>query len=124
MPVAKRSAQQIIDTAIRENRANEYLLYIFAIVFVALGTSGFIYSLSSNHWTLSIGSALESGLFYPALRAVQQIRRENQQIRLLEIPLNNAATADDAAEALSKMFLKGFGENRKEANARTKKQGK
>jgi hypothetical protein len=121
MASRKRSAQEIIDTAIRENRANEYLLYAFAILFVALGTSAFIYSLVSGHWTLSIGSALESGLFYPVMRAVQQIRRENQKIRLLELPLNNATTADDAAAALHEIFLHEFGDNRKK-DARTKTQ--
>jgi hypothetical protein len=110
----------VIDTAIRENRANEYLLYGFAILFVALGTGSFVYSVISGHWTLSIGSALESGLFYPAMRAVQQIRRENQQIRLLEIPLNHASTADEAAAALHKTFSKEFGDNKGKGDARTK----
>ena len=95
----------------------------FAVLFAALGTAAFIYSLVSGHWTLSIGSALESGLFYPAMRAVQQIRRENQRIRLLEIPLSDAATADEAAAALHKMFVQEFGDNKKRADVRTKTPG-
>jgi hypothetical protein len=89
----KRTAQEVIDTAIKENRPNEYLLYAFALLFVGLGTGSFIYSVWTGHWALSIGSAIESGLFYPALNAVQKIRRENQKIRLLELALTNAKTA-------------------------------
>ncbi|HEV1284506.1 MAG TPA: hypothetical protein VNU44_04320 [Bryobacteraceae bacterium] len=79
MASLKRTAQEVIDAAIRENRPNEYILYAFAILFVGLGTGSFIFSMWSGHWTLSIGSALESGLFYPAMNAVQKIRRENHK---------------------------------------------
>jgi len=34
LPVTKRSAQEVIHDAIRENRPNEYTLYAFAILFV------------------------------------------------------------------------------------------
>jgi hypothetical protein len=97
-----RTVDEVIDQAIRENRVNEYILYGFAILFVGLGTGAFIYSLVSGHWALSMGSALESGLLYPAMSAVQRIRRENQNIRLLEIPLSHSATADEAAAAGTK----------------------
>ncbi|MDP9050507.1 MAG: hypothetical protein M3O31_07255 [Acidobacteriota bacterium] len=119
--MAKRSAQEVIDNAIRENRPNEYLLYGFALLFVGLGTGSFIYSVLNGHWALSIGSAIESGLFYPALNAVQKIRRENQKIRLLELALTNAKTADEAAIALGKIFLQEFSDNRGSTDVRTKK---
>ena len=109
--MAKRSAQEVIDTAIKENRPNEYLLYAFALLFVGLGTSSFIYSVLNGHWALSIGSAIQSGLFYPALNAVQKIRRENQKIRLLELALTNAKTAEQAAAALKQVFLQEFSEH-------------
>ena len=79
--MAKRTAQEVSDAAIRENRPNEYILYAFAILFVGLGTGSFLFSIWKERWTLSIGSALESGLFYPAMHAVQKIRRENQKIK-------------------------------------------
>jgi hypothetical protein len=63
--MAKRSAQDVIDDAIRENRPNEYILYFFAILFVGLGTGSFIYSLVTGHWALSIGSAIETGSSTP-----------------------------------------------------------
>ena len=97
--MAKRSAQEVIDQLIRENKPNEHTLYAFAMIFVGLGTGCFIYSVITGHWALSIGSAFETGLFYPAMNAVQKIRRENQTIRLLELALTNASTAEDAAAA-------------------------
>jgi hypothetical protein len=102
MSLPKRSAQEIIDTAIRENRTNEYVLYAIAIVFIVLGAGAFIYSLIARQWTLSIASALELALFYPAMKAAQGIRTENQKITLLEISLSNSKTADEAVTALKK----------------------
>jgi hypothetical protein len=49
-------------------------LYGFALLLVVLGTGSFIYCVWTGHWALSIGSAIESGLFYPALNAVEKIR--------------------------------------------------
>ncbi len=108
MPPHKRSAYDVINAAIRENRPNEYILYAFAILFVVLGTGAFIFFLWSRQFTLSIGAALESGLFYPAMREVHKIRTENQIIRMLEIPLNNAKTADEAAASLHQVFKEEF----------------
>jgi hypothetical protein len=120
--MAKRTAEEVIDAAIRENRPNEYILYAFAVLFVGLGTGSFIFSIWSGHWTLSIGSALETGLFYPAMQAVQKIRRENQKIRLPELALTNASTAADAAAALHKIFEHEFGDNKERKDVRPKKQ--
>ncbi len=121
--MAKRSAQDVIDDTIRENRPNEYILYGFALLFVGLGTGSFIYSLVTGHWALSIGSAIETGLFYPAMNAIQRIRRQNQKIRLLELALTNARTAEDAAAALQKAFLSEFSDNRGSTDVGTKKHG-
>ena len=120
--MAKRTAEEVIDAAIRENRPNEYILYAFAFLFVGLGTGSFIFSLWSGHWTLSIGSALETGLFYPAMNMVQRIRRENQTIRLLELALTNATTAADAATAVHKIFAHEFGDNKKRTDVKPKEQ--
>ncbi len=65
--MSERFAQAVIDQLIRENRPNEYMNYAFAILFVGLGTGAFIYSIVTGHWALSIGSAIETGLFYPAV---------------------------------------------------------
>jgi hypothetical protein len=120
--MAKRTAEEVIDAAIRENRPNEYLLYAFAILFVVLGTGSFIFSIWLGHWTLSIGSALETGLFYPAMSAVQKTRRENQKIRLLELALTNASTAAEAATVLHRAFAHEFGDNKEGKDVRPHKQ--
>jgi hypothetical protein len=120
--MAKRTAEEVIDATIQENRPSEYLLYAFAILFVGLGTGSFIFSIWSGHWTLSIGSALETGLFYPAMSIVQKIRRENQKIRLLELALTNASTAAEAAAVLHQAFAYEFGDNKKRKDVRPHQQ--
>ena len=121
--MAKRSAQEVIDQLIRENKPNEHTLYALAMLFVGLGTGCFIYSVITGHWALSIGSAIETGLFYPAMNAVQKIRRENQTIRLLELALTNASTAEDAAAAIHKAFLQEFSHNKGSTDVGTKTHG-
>jgi hypothetical protein len=116
MPAHQRSAYDVINAALGENRPNEYILYGFAILFVILGTGAFVFSMLSHQWTLSIGAALESGLFYPAMRQVDKIRHENQKIRMLEIPLGNAKTADEAAASLNEAFKDEFNVREKERN--------
>ena len=115
----ERSAQEVIDQLIRENRPNEYMHYAFAILFVSLGTGAFIYSIVTGHWALSIGSALETGLFYPAMNVIQRIRRENQKIRLLELALTDAHTEADAVAAIQRVFLEEFSDTRS-TDVRTK----
>jgi hypothetical protein len=52
---------------------------------------------------------------------VQKIRRENQKIRLLELALTNAKTAEEAATALRQVFLQEFSDNKGSTDVRTKK---
>jgi hypothetical protein len=68
----KRSAQEVIDTTIHENRLNEYLNYVFAFFFVALGAYGFIHSVQVANGWLAAASAIESGLFYPAVNTCRK----------------------------------------------------
>ena len=43
-------------------------------------------------------------LFYPAMRKARRIREQNIAIRLLEIPLTNSRTAEEAARILQEFF--------------------
>lgn len=123
MPPHKRSAYDVINAAIGENRLNEYILYALAILFAVLGTGAFIFFLWSRQFALSIGAALESGLFYPAMRQVQKTRTQNQIIRMLEIPLNNAKTADEAAASLHHVFKEEFRVGKGAKGVRTEAHG-
>jgi hypothetical protein len=85
---------------------------VLAVFFVGVGAYGFVHSIHTGNGWLAAASAIESGLFYPALNSVQKIRRENQKIRLLELALTNAKTTDKAAAAVEKVFTEEFGDNR------------
>ena len=51
-----------------------------------------------------IAGVAESVLFVPATLLARQTRRENIMIRMLELPLSQASTADEAAKMLAKTF--------------------
>src|SRR5438874_8086606 len=80
-----RTAKQVIDQAIKENRRGEWLCYGFATVFVLAGLAVIGKSLLTEQsaWSTAIGAAV-SALFWPAVSAARLIRRENLAIRLLE----------------------------------------
>ena len=67
-----------------------YVLAVFAMVcgIVLLG-----FGLCRNQPILALAGAVETYLFIPAWRFVQELRRENRRIQLLEIRLNRARKA-------------------------------
>jgi hypothetical protein len=103
-PPPKRTANQVIDQAIKENRLGEYLLYLFSCTtfFVGIAALG-IGAYNGEKLTASLGM-VASAMFYPAMRLARKIREQNVAIRLLEIPLNNAKTAEEAALVLKAFF--------------------
>ena len=107
----------MIDAAIDENRPNEYLLYVFAIASFLLGALVILWSLYRNEPVVTIAGAIESALFAPAVYFIRQIRRENMKLRMLELPLSSATSADDAAEAIIKLFAAEFSDNRRRRDA-------
>jgi hypothetical protein len=59
-----RIAKAVIDNAIEENRANEYLLYLFAVVFVIVGVALIVWAVYRNQPL----AALAGPLNHPCLR--------------------------------------------------------
>jgi hypothetical protein len=57
---------------------------------------------------VSVAGAVASIFFFPALAAARAIREDNMAIRLLEIALDKASTADEAAKALNEAFTRLF----------------
>jgi hypothetical protein len=101
---AKRTANDVINQAIHENRFGEQLLYLFSsatfvIGLVVLGFGAY----SGKMLTATLGT-VASVMFYPAMRLAKKIREQNLAIRLLEIPLNNSKTAEEAAKVLREFF--------------------
>ena len=105
---ARPTAHDVVNTAIRENRAGEVLLYSFAGVFVLIGVLVVAWSLPHNDPTEGAVGVATSLLFMPAVRNARQIRKENIMIRLLEVPLSRSETADEAAKILTQVFERSF----------------
>jgi uncharacterized protein (DUF2236 family) len=108
-----RAAKDIIDSAIKENRANEYLLYLFAVVAFAIGTLVIGWSLVKDRPLATLAGSIETGLFAPAVLSTRQIRKENLKLRMLEIPLSYAKTAEEAARAIVTLYLNDSSDNRR-----------
>jgi len=95
-----RTAKEVIDDAIRENSSATWLLYGFAIVFVLAGVVELaVGSIRQNPISQGLG-VVAAALFYPAITATRRTRKENIAIRLLEVPLSQAATEQAAAKML------------------------
>ena len=103
-----RTVRDIINQAIAENRTPEYLLYAFATIFVLTGEALIARSVY-NHDRLHgmIGIALNA-LAWPAYHATRAIRTQNLMLRMLEVPLSKARTADEAARMLADTFQSHF----------------
>jgi hypothetical protein len=105
---AGRSAKEIIDQAINDNKVSEWLLYIFASVFVLAGMTALIWGMVEGQGAVSVAGAIAGALFWPDMHQARQIRRENIAIRLVEGPLSMAETSGEAANALREFFVNTF----------------
>jgi hypothetical protein len=104
-----RSAKQVIDQLIRENRPWEWLCFISAASFVVIGLAVIIRAMIvPQSEVLTVIGGVTSGLFWPAIAHARRIRKENQAIRLMEIPLSKAETDKEAAEILREAFVEVF----------------
>ena len=107
-----RTPKLVIDQAIRENRRPEWICYGIAITLVLGGLFTLIWGTVSGAAIATVVGAVATSLFYPALSAARQIREDNIAVRLLEIPLSEAKTAEDAARTLNEAFTKLFVERK------------
>jgi hypothetical protein len=103
-----RSAQEVIDQAIRDNRVSEWLLYGFAVTFVLAGLVILTVGVSRGDWPTTGIGAVVSSLFLPAMSSTRRTRKENIAIRLLETSFSKATTAREAAEVLRRAFDQVF----------------
>jgi hypothetical protein len=100
--------REIIDLAIKENRVREKVLLGLAVFFIILGAIVLLWGLFQNS-LIAYAGVVESLLFVPAVVLVRRINHENTALRLLEIPLRKAKTADEAAKALTLFFSAAYG---------------
>jgi hypothetical protein len=107
--VAPRTAKQVIDQLIKENRWWEWFCFIAVCVFLLVGVGVIVRAMivdQSNVLTVVGGTC--NVLIGPALTHARRIRKENQAMRLLEIPLSKAETAEKAANMIREMFVEVF----------------
>ncbi len=103
-----RTATEVITQAIEENRRPELLLYAFACIFVLTGETLIGWSIYARLPLTAIVGVVLNGLAWPAYNATKQLRAENLMLRMLEIPLSKAKTADEAAKMLTESFVHHF----------------
>ncbi len=103
-----REVHAIIDDAILENRLGEYLLYALSTILVGAGAFSLVWAVVHNQGVPALAGAVSSSLFVPAMMAARNMRKENLALRVLEVPLSNATTAEEAARVLQTAFLKVF----------------
>lgn len=99
--------RDVIDNAIDENRLRQRLLVGFAVMFVVMGTVVLVWGLVQDSLVAFAGVA-ESALFVPAIVLVRRINHENAALRLVEIPLRKAKTAEQAARVLTRFFAVAY----------------
>jgi hypothetical protein len=109
-----RTVRDIIDQAIAENRVPEYLLYLFAVLFVLTGELLIGDALYTKSGVAGILGVALNGLAWPAYRATRSIRAENLMLRMLEVPLTKARTAEEAARMITEMFENHFKQTSKQ----------
>jgi hypothetical protein len=103
-----RTVRDIIDQAIAENRIPEYILYTFACLFVLTGEALIAVAIYNKVGMDAVLGVALNGLAWPAYRATRAIRAENLMLRMLEVPLMKAQTADEAAKMLADTFESRF----------------
>lgn len=99
-----RSAKDLIDQAIAENRTPERLYYVFASVLMAVGVGSIVYGAVNGEGLVALAGGIATALFVPAMGGVRAIRRENLAIRLLEASLERAESAEEAARVIRDAF--------------------
>ena len=82
----------------------EYLLYVFACLFVLTGEALIGFALYNRNSVAAVAGVALNGLAWPAYYATRAIREVNMVLRMLEVPLAKVKTADEAASMLTETF--------------------
>ncbi len=104
-----RTAREVIDAAIHENRWWEWLCFVLIVVCLVVGVTIIVVGAVREQGVVALSGTLFSALFWPALSYATGIRRENVAVRLLEFPLSQARTEKQSAEAIRDVFSEVLG---------------
>jgi hypothetical protein len=72
----------------------------FSVAFVLTGMALILWSMVEKPPLMAVVGVADGALFWPAVKFADKIRRSNIMFRTLEVPLNLANTATEAAEML------------------------
>lgn len=97
---ANRSAQEVIDQAIADGQRWERLCYALVLFFILLGSIVLIVGVVRESGLIAIAGSLFTGLFWPALRYADGVRRDLIRTRIYEMALAKAKTADEMLQML------------------------
>ena len=87
----RRSSQPSIDLLLRENKILSMTLYVVAVLSVLCGIVMLVFGVWRNQPIIALAGAVETYLFIPAWRSVQELRREKKLIRLARNPAQPCA---------------------------------
>ena len=98
-----RTAKDVIDEAIKDNNSAKVFLYGLAAVFAVVGIAVLIVGVYREDSVTSLLGVISSSLFWPAINSVRKTRKENIAIRLLEVPLSQSSSSEEAAKMLKNL---------------------
>lgn len=105
--VARRSVQEVIDEAVAEGRRWERRCYALAVFFIVLGTVVLIVGVVRG--AVALAGSVFAGLFWPALRYADGVRRDLVRTRMYEMALAKAKTAEEMLQMLREVAGTGGG---------------
>ena len=103
-PPAPRTAREVIDVAIGENKAWDWLCWLLVILFPLAGVGVLIFGAVRGEGLVSLSGAIASALFWPALRYAITIRKANLEVRMLELTVSRATDPKEIAKAIRDVF--------------------
>lgn len=107
-----RTAKEVIDGAIAENRIWERVCLTLTLLFPFVGIGILVMAVVRGDGLMALAGSISSSLFWPALRSAIAIRQVNIAIRLLEVPLSQAKSSSQALNAINQAFATHFGTGR------------
>jgi len=102
----------VINEAIKENSRWDTICLGLVIVFAVTGVSTVIAGVILNNGLVTLSGSVAGALFWPALYYAVSIRRANIALRLLELALNGAKTAEEARQAINRAFMFHFAQGK------------
>ncbi len=104
-----RSVQAVIDEAIAEGRRWERLCYGLVVFFILIGTVVLVVGVVRESGLVALAGSAFAGLFWPALRYADGVRRDLVRTRMYEMALAKAKTADEMLRMLREVAGVGTG---------------